>query len=62
LSVVSLILVFSSSIFVVVTNIKAVNAFEANKGNSTLQPALNSTLDSTLNSTVYSMENCDYIQ
>lgn len=32
LSVVSLILVFSSTIFVMVTNIKAVNVFEANKG------------------------------
>ncbi|KAJ3576858.1 hypothetical protein NP233_g132 [Leucocoprinus birnbaumii] len=33
LSIVSLILVFSSTIFVMVNNIKAVNAFEANKGN-----------------------------
>ncbi|RDB22144.1 hypothetical protein Hypma_010638 [Hypsizygus marmoreus] len=32
LSVVSLILVFASTIFVMVTNIKAVNAFEASKG------------------------------
>ncbi|TFK36350.1 hypothetical protein BDQ12DRAFT_573174, partial [Crucibulum laeve] len=36
LSLVSLILVFSSTIFVMVTNIKAVNAFEANKSNSTM--------------------------
>ncbi|KAF8891356.1 hypothetical protein BD779DRAFT_1514739 [Infundibulicybe gibba] len=35
LSIISLILVFSSSILVMVTNIKAVNAFEAHKGNST---------------------------
>jgi hypothetical protein len=33
LSIVSLILVFSSTIFVMVNNVKAVNAFEANKGN-----------------------------
>lgn len=32
LSIVSLILVFSSTIFVMVNNIKAVNAFEAHKG------------------------------
>lgn len=36
LSLVSLILVFSSTILVMVTNIKAVNAFEADKGNSTM--------------------------
>ena len=36
LSLISLILVFSSTILVMVTNIKAVNAFEAAKGNSTL--------------------------
>jgi hypothetical protein len=34
LSIVSLILVFASTIFVMVTNIKAVNAFQANGGNS----------------------------
>ena len=32
LSLISLILVFSSTILVMVTNIKAVNAFEANRG------------------------------
>ncbi|KAF9449598.1 hypothetical protein P691DRAFT_702962 [Macrolepiota fuliginosa MF-IS2] len=37
LSVISLILVFSSTIFVMVNNIKAVNAFEANKGNMDLE-------------------------
>ncbi|KAF8801601.1 hypothetical protein BYT27DRAFT_7341777 [Phlegmacium glaucopus] len=36
LSLISLILVFSSTILVMVTNIKAVNAFEADKGNSTM--------------------------
>jgi hypothetical protein len=36
LSIVSLILVFASTIFVMVTNVKAVNAFEANRGNSTV--------------------------
>ena len=35
LSIVSLILVFSSTIFVMANNIKAVNAFEANRGNAT---------------------------
>ena len=35
LSLVSLILVFSSTILVMVTNIKAVNTFDANQGNST---------------------------
>lgn len=35
LSIISLILVFSSTILVMVTNVKAVNAFEANKGNLT---------------------------
>ena len=36
LSLVSLILVFSSTIYVMVINIKAVNAFEASQGNSTM--------------------------
>ena len=36
LSLVSLILVFSSTILVMVINIKAVNAFVANQGNSTM--------------------------
>jgi len=36
LSLVSLVLVFSSTILVMVTNIKAVNAFNANRDNSTL--------------------------
>jgi hypothetical protein len=38
LSLISLILVFSSTIVVMVTNVKAVNAFEANRGseNSTM--------------------------
>jgi hypothetical protein len=36
LSLISLILVFSSTIEVMVTNIKAVNAFEAGKGNVTM--------------------------
>jgi len=36
LSLISLILVFSSTILVMVTNIKALNAFEADKGNSTM--------------------------
>lgn len=36
LSLVSLVLVFSSTILVMVTNIKAVNAFDANPGNSTI--------------------------
>lgn len=36
LSLVSLILVFSSTILVMVINIKAVNAFGANEGNSTM--------------------------
>jgi len=36
LSLISLILVFSSTILVMVTNIKAVNAFDANKDNSTM--------------------------
>jgi len=35
LSIISLILVFSSTIFVMVTNIKAVNAFQANRANAT---------------------------
>ena len=35
LSLVSLILVFSSTIYVMVTNVKAVNYFEANKVNAT---------------------------
>jgi hypothetical protein len=35
LSIVSLILVFASTIFVMVTNIKAVNAFQAHQGNAT---------------------------
>jgi hypothetical protein len=47
LSLISLILVFSSTIFVMVTNIKAVNAFEANKG--------------TLSANNTSMVDCDYI-
>ena len=34
LSLVSLILVFASTIFVMVTNIKAVNAFQAHQGNA----------------------------
>lgn len=37
LSIVSLILVFSSTIFVMANNIKAVNAFEANKGDSDME-------------------------
>jgi hypothetical protein len=36
LSLVSLVLVFSSTILVMVTNIKAVNAFDANQDNSTM--------------------------
>lgn len=36
LSLVSLILVFSSTILVMVINIKAVNTFDANPGNSTM--------------------------
>lgn len=36
LSLVSLILVFSSTIYVIVTNVKAVNAFNANLANSTM--------------------------
>ena len=36
LSLISLILVFSSTILVMVTNIKAVNAFDANHDNSSL--------------------------
>lgn len=36
LSLISLILVFSSTILVMVTNIKAVNAFDANRDNSTM--------------------------
>lgn len=47
LSIVSLILVFASSILVMVTNIKAVNAFEASKG---------------LNTTDHDMVDCDYIE
>ena len=35
LSIVSLILVFASTIFVMVTNVKAVNAFQANQSNAT---------------------------
>jgi hypothetical protein len=35
LSIVSLILVFASSILVMVTNIKAVNAFQSHQGNAT---------------------------
>jgi hypothetical protein len=35
MSIISLILVFSSTIFVMVANIKAVNAFDANKLNGT---------------------------
>ncbi|KAF9561148.1 hypothetical protein CPC08DRAFT_735662 [Agrocybe pediades] len=46
LSLISLILVFASTILVMVTNIKAVNAFEANKGSDS-------------NDT---MVNCDYIE
>lgn len=37
LSIVSLILVFSSSIFVMVNNIKAVNAFEAVKNTESME-------------------------
>lgn len=47
LSLISLILVFSSTIFVMVTNIKAVNAFEANKGTVSMNDT--------------SMVDCDYI-
>ncbi|KAF5330540.1 hypothetical protein D9619_005232 [Psilocybe cf. subviscida] len=47
LSLISLILVFSSTIFVMVTNIKAVNTFEANKG--------------TVSANDTSMVDCDYI-
>ena len=36
LSLVSLILVFLSTILVMVINIKAVNSFDANQGNSTM--------------------------
>jgi len=46
LSLISLILVFTSTILVMVNNIKAVNRFEANKGTDT-------------NST---MVDCDYIE
>ncbi|KAF5386619.1 hypothetical protein D9615_001543 [Tricholomella constricta] len=37
LSIVSLLLVFASTILVMVTNIQAVNAFESNKGDSTME-------------------------
>ncbi|KAF5315593.1 hypothetical protein D9611_005054 [Ephemerocybe angulata] len=47
LSIVSLILVFASSILVMVTNIKAVNAFQANKINNTTES---------------DMVDCDYIE
>ncbi|KAK7025323.1 hypothetical protein VNI00_016105 [Paramarasmius palmivorus] len=47
LSIISLILVFASGIFVMVTNIQAVNAFEAAK--------INSTADDL-------MTDCDYIE
>lgn len=48
LSIVSLILVFASSILVMVTNIKAVNAFEAAKGQNSTE--------------AHSMVDCDYIE
>ncbi|KAJ2929578.1 hypothetical protein H1R20_g7515, partial [Candolleomyces eurysporus] len=48
LSIVSLILVFASSIVVMVTNIKAVNAFEANKGSNSTNG--------------HGMVDCDYIE
>ncbi|KAF8163676.1 hypothetical protein B0H34DRAFT_672625 [Crassisporium funariophilum] len=49
LSLISLILVFSSTILVMVTNIKAVNAFEANKGSDSANSTMN-------------MVDCDYIE
>ncbi|TEB39670.1 hypothetical protein FA13DRAFT_1618672 [Coprinellus micaceus] len=48
LSIVSLMLVFASSILVMVTNIKAVNAFEAAKGQNSTE--------------AHSMVDCDYIE
>lgn len=48
LSIISLILVFSSSILVMVTNIKAVNAFEAAKGQNETEG--------------HDMTDCDYIE
>ncbi|KAJ8508876.1 hypothetical protein ONZ45_g8882 [Pleurotus djamor] len=54
-SVVSLLLVFSSTVFVMATNIKAVNAFEAAKANGSLR----STTD---DGTEINMLDCDYIE
>jgi len=47
LSIISLILVFSSTVFVIVNNVKAVNFFEANKNT---------------NGTLADMEDCEYIE
>ncbi|KAG9226532.1 hypothetical protein CCMSSC00406_0005801 [Pleurotus cornucopiae] len=55
ISVISMLLVFSSTVFVMVTNIKAVNAFEAAKQNGDF--STNSTDPNAVN-----MLDCDYIE